>query len=350
MLTASSSYAQPADTATTDLTFCAKAGVEALQKWYAPETGLWQTTNWWNAANAITALVRYSTLNHSSALKSVIENTFDRNSAHKFLNKFYDDEGWWALAWLDAYEWTHDARYLEVAEQIFADMAAGWDETCGGGIWWNKDKRYKNAIANELFLSVAARLAGLAREPERRASYLEWAGREWKWFAASGMINAQNLVNDGLDAACRNNGRTTWSYNQGVVLGGLVSLSTQTADSSLRDRAQSIALAAILHLTDENGILHDRCEPNCGNDAVQFKGIFSRNLAVLYSAIPSPKVRVFLDANAQSICHVQTAEHQFGVVWSRAASIANAATQVSALDAIFAAIQVASTPRPVRIF
>jgi predicted alpha-1,6-mannanase (GH76 family) len=32
------------------------------------------------------------------------------------------------------------------------------------------------------------------------------------------------LVNDGLTPACAHNGSTTWSYNQGVVLGGLAAI------------------------------------------------------------------------------------------------------------------------------
>ena len=75
------------------------------------------------------------------------------------------------------------------------------------------------------------------------------------------MINPRNLVNDGLDSACRNNHRTTWTYNQGVILGGLSMLAKQTGDAKFLERAQSIALAAISRLTDQHGILHDPCEP-----------------------------------------------------------------------------------------
>ena len=70
------------------------------------------------------------------------------------------------------------------------------DGTCGGGIWWSKDRKYKNAIANELFLSVAAKLA-LHTFGKQRKLYLTWADREWRWFLYSGMMNAGNLVNDG---------------------------------------------------------------------------------------------------------------------------------------------------------
>jgi predicted alpha-1,6-mannanase (GH76 family) len=314
------------------------AGLKVLQTWYVEETGLWKTTGWWNGANALTMLVDYSKLSDTPDFRSTIANTFERNSQKHFLNEYYDDEGWWALAWAGAYELTHEARYLEMSEQIFADMSGGWDDTCGGGIWWKKPKQYKNAIANELFLSVAAKLASLTTDADKRTKYSEWAQREWKWFAASGMINSDNLVNDGLDAACHNNHRTTWTYNQGVIIGGLTTLAKQSGDAKPLDIAQSIALAATARLTDLDGILHDSCEPaRCGNDAPQFKGIFVRNLAALESAAPVPGFRSFLRRNAESIWKNRDADGRFGVVWSGPSDVKTAAAQTSALDALIAA-------------
>jgi predicted alpha-1,6-mannanase (GH76 family) len=91
------------------------------------------------------------------------------------------------------------------------------------------------------------------------------------------MINKEHLVNDGLDfGTCKNDQGTIWSYNQGVILGGLVALNHAAPDPILPATAQSIASAAIARLTDATGILHDSCEPNGGVDCVQFKGIFVR--------------------------------------------------------------------------
>ena len=313
------------------------AGMKALQTWYVEDTGLWKTTGWWNAANAVTVLVDYSKVSGSADYRPAIANTFERNSAKSFLNEYYDDEGWWALAWTGAYEVTHDARYLDMAQRIFADMTTGWDKACGGGIWWKKSKQYKNAIANELFLSVAATLGNLTQDPQARAAYLDWAQREWKWFAASGMINADSLVNDGLDAECHNNHRTTWTYNQGVILGGLSALAKLSGDAKPLDAAQSIASAAVSRLTDQAGVLHDTCEPDrCGNDAPQFKGIFARNLAQLTSPVRSARFQAFLRTNAEAIWKNRDAENRFGLVWSGPSAI-TAATQVSALDALLAA-------------
>lgn len=122
-------------------------------------------------------------------------------------------------------------------------------------------------------MSVAASLANRAAEKD---SYLSIAKDEWDWFKGSGMINDQNLINDGLDinsdGSCTNNGDICWSYNQGVILGGLVELSRATGDLQYLSVATTIAEAAIDALS-EDGILHESCEPNdCGGDGPQFKG------------------------------------------------------------------------------
>jgi predicted alpha-1,6-mannanase (GH76 family) len=324
----------------------AARGIQTLQGWYNQSTGLYTTTAWWNSANATTVLVDYARVSKSTQYNPVFANTFTaaQKTSLNFLNNYYDDEGWWALAWIDAYDLTGNQQYLSMAETIFADMAGGWDNTCGGGIWWSKDRGYKNAIANELFLSVAAHLAN--RDTANSASYLSWANKEWTWFAQTGMINSKNLINDGLGSSrgqtsansCGNNGQATWSYNQGVVLGGLVELSKANPDPSLPQAAQKIATAAITSLVDANGILHDPCEPNCGADGVQFKGIFVRNLIALNSSYPQAAYKSFVNSNANAIwTKSQGTNFQFGQVWSGPFDAGNAASQSSALDAIVGA-------------
>ena len=324
-------------------------GIQVLQSWYSQSSGLYQTTGWWNSANAITVLVNYARLANSHQFDSVFANTFtaaQTGGGHAgFLNQYYDDEGWWALAWVDASDLTGRADYLQMAESIFADMTTGWDNICSGGIWWSKAKSYKNAIANELFLSVAAHLAN--RDAANRALYLDWANREWTWFKGSGMINHSNLINDGLSinsasGTCTNNGATTWTYNQGVVLGGLAELIKLNSDPSLPQMADQIATSATTLLVDSNGILHDRCEPNCGGDGVQFKGIFVRNLLDWYSVSSKPAYKTFISTNANAIwTQDQGNNFEFGQVWSGSPASSNAATQSSALDALVSAAALA---------
>ncbi len=316
-------------------------GIDALQSWYIPSTGLYQTTGYWNAGNAITVLANYSRLDGTDAFYPIFANTLQQTpkSYPGFLDGYYDDEGWWALAWIDVYDLTKKPEYLTTAQSIFTDMTTAWDNTCGGGIWWNSDRKYKNAIANELFLSVASGLSARATNATDKASYLSWAQREWTWFQGSGMINGQNLINDGLDTpTCKNNGQTVWSYNQGVILGGLNQLSKITSDTTLVPTAQTIANAAITHLSDANGVLHDVCEPNCGSDGPQFKGVFLRNLMALQYTVHDPAYKTFADTNAQSIwTHDQGPNYQFGQVWTGPFDAGNGASQGSALDALLAA-------------
>ncbi len=317
----------------------AKSGIATLQGWYRQDTGLYRTVGWWNSANAVTVLANYSRLSGTREYLPIFRNTLEQGpkTTAGFLNRYYDDEGWWALAWIDVYDLTRDKRYLKQAGSIFTDMDGGWDSACGGGIWWSKDRQYKNAIANELFLSVAAELAARSKGAQK-AAYLDWAQREWSWFEGSGMINADGLVNDGLTPACKNNGKTTWSYNQGVVLSGLAALNKVAPAPALLPAADRIADAALSRLTDANGVLHDPCEPHCGGDGVQFKGIFARNLMALGAVNPDVRYTRFAKANADSIVSAdQGPNAQFGEVWSGPFSTANAGSQSSALDALVAA-------------
>nr|WP_225955516.1 glycoside hydrolase family 76 protein [Kibdelosporangium phytohabitans] len=310
-----------------------------MARWYNPRTGVYDTTNWWNAANALNAEIDLSRLHRTRTGPEHAATTYAKFGPGGFHNHYYDDEGWWALTWINAYDLTRDQRYLGVAKSLFADMAAGWDTVCGGGIWWNKEKTYKNAIPNELFISIAARLTQRTRGTEAR-HYRQWAERGWAWFAASGMINSSNLVNDGLDANCANNGRPTWTYNQGVVLGALTDLADITHDRRHLDTAHRIATAATRTVIYPNGILREPCEwdNGCGADGPQFKGIFMRNLSYLHHESPRWHYADFIRLNAKSIWHNnRDAADQLGLKWTGPLDAADAARQSSAQDALNAA-------------
>ena len=259
----------------------------------------------------------------------------------------------------DSYDLTGNVQYLNTAVSIFNDMYSAYGTTPCGGIWWDKAHTYVNAIANELFLSVASHLAN--RVSGKKSYYVSIAKAQWAWFQHSGLINSEHLINDGLTTStCKNNGETTWSCessyvypiyalkltlhtdNQGVILGGLVELNKASPNSSYISTAQAIADAAISHLTDSNGILHDSCEPNCGSDGSQFKGVFARNLQILQKAAGKSGYATFLQTNADAIWQDDNQNGKLSVVWSGPyVSPANASTQSSAMDAIVGALAVA---------
>jgi predicted alpha-1,6-mannanase (GH76 family) len=366
----------------------ARRAIEVLQNtWYNSSTGLWESTGWWNSANCLTVLVDSGIIDviNGQYVADIVNNTFyqaqqvdaqvvkttqtnglvqsnyskllggsgqarspgerDRTrmrGAPNFRNNYYDDEGWWLWAFLRAFDLTSDTKYLTMAEDIFADMLAGTDDFCGGGIWWSKDRTYKNAIANELFLLAAVGLANRVGSGFGKHTYLRIALQQWEWFKHSGLINSAGTINDGLTSDCRNNRRPVYTYNQGVILLGLVELARATDDTSHLDQAAGIAHAAIRDLTDAHGILHEPCEPNCGADGSQFKGIFLRGLSALQGVAPRAEIADFIAANAKSVLGADTDSlGRFGLVWSGPAVTGgepNASTHSSALEALLAAV------------
>jgi predicted alpha-1,6-mannanase (GH76 family) len=323
----------------------AAEAMAALQRWYNPRTGLWKTAGWWNGANALTAVIQHSQRTGERRYRYVIETT--HRQAHRvhpgFSNQYYDDDGWWALAWIAAFDLTGEAKYLDLACALFAGMAAGWDDVCGGGVWWTRKKTYKNAIPNELFLLIAGRLHQRTAGPGSRGSgYLDWALREWQWFRASGLIGPAGLVNDGLTAGCANNGGTTWTYNQGVVIGGLAVLYEVTGDGGYLGQAEAIAAAALRGLTVPPGVLTEPDEQRTAagdRDRPQFKGIFVRNLYELYLRSPHAEYRDFILANATSLWRrSRNRRNQVGLAWAGPFDRADAVRQGSALDVLNAAV------------
>jgi len=325
----------------------AAAGIAALQRWYLPWTGRWRTTGWWNAPNALTAVIDYTQRTGDQTYAHVSRRTFRaaRCRHRHFLVSFFDDNGWWALAWIKAYDVAKQDRYLDAARRIFDNLVSGWDDTCGGGLWWNEDRKYKNAITNELFLTVAIKLH--QRSPGHGSDYLDWALREWDWFRTSGMIGPSSLVNDGLTADCKNNGRPAYTYNQGVILGGLAGLYEVTGDQAYLRQGESIADAALLQLTSPQtanppGILIEPGEADMIGrraDGSQFKGIFVRYLYDFYLHSRRPAYRDFILRNAESIWdNSRNAMNQFGLRWIGPYDVADASRQSSALEALNAAV------------
>lgn len=325
----------------------AAAAAGVLQSYYVPSLGLYVDSmeRWWQSATALESVIDYMTLTGSTAYYDTIETTFvnAQKQAPGFVNPYYDDEGWWAVTWIKAYDFTGDEKYLRMAQSIFDDMTLGWEtETCGGGIWWKKPAEYKAAIQNELFLVVAARL----HQRSGGGGYLEWAEKEWEWFDGSGMINASSLVNNGLDESCENDGGVIWTYTQGVILGGLLELSRITGDEGLLDRAKAIADAAVATLRYPNGVLQEPCEEGgtCDGDQESFKGIFVRYLAYLCARLPAEDQRrdeygKFLTSNADSVwANNRSASNHFGLKWVGPFDKATVPRQMAALDVFNAAV------------
>ena len=252
---------------------------------------------------------------------------------HHFADHYYDDDGWWVLTWVRAYELTGDRAYLRQAKAIFAAMTKGWTQACGGGVQWGTHRPYKNAITNEEFLQDAVLLHDVTPGD---TGYAAWALREWKWFSGSGLLTRSHLVVDGL-RRCRPRLRSqTWTYNQGMLIGALVQLAGMTGHKKLLATAGKVAHAVMdsARLSPQ-GILREPCRPlACGRDRPMFKGIFMENLELLYDRVGGAAYQAYMRRNAVAVWADDRRGDMFGVSWAGPFAAPGLTAQASALDVL----------------
>lgn len=197
-----------------------------------------------------------------------------------------------------------------------------------------------------MYIALGAALSnrvGLDLKP----TFVAGAKKGWDWLSKSGVIDSNHLIRDGLDENCQVSG-DYYTYNQGVILGGLVELWKATGELAWIDTAEDIARAVTnpgSRMQDKDGILADGCDQNKScegvNDGTQFKGIFARNLQQLHAIRPSDVYKTFLQRNAQSIWQknlkIENGGCFNGVLWGGPYVTASASSQSSALDCLIAA-------------
>ncbi|SCD36567.1 Glycosyl hydrolase family 76 [Streptomyces sp. SolWspMP-sol7th] len=297
---------------------------------------------WWTSATALTSVIDNIRVSGMPSYKYAISTTWEKQRGAEdgdFTNSYLDDTGWWGLAWVAAYDVTHEQRYLDTARKDADHMAAYWTGTCGGGVQWATDKPYKNAITNELYLHLNA---ALHNRVGGDTTYLKRAQDEWSWFKGSGLINSGHTINDGLKDSCANNGDTTWTYNQGVVLAGLAELHRATGDAGLLDSARTLADASTSSgYLNPGGTLHEPYEPDgtgCTSDGDSFKGAYARGLGILDKELPDHPYRAYLDRQADTAyAKDRNSFDQYGPHWAGPLTGTGNGCQHSALDLLNAA-------------
>jgi predicted alpha-1,6-mannanase (GH76 family) len=351
-----SAQAQPSGPRIDGATAVARARVAAdvAMSSYDPEKA-WFPSSWWNSAVALQTVGDYMQRTGDRRYLDQLDNTFEKDKGAfpagvlsgdpllgNFTSRAIDDSEWWGLTWLQAYDLTGNRKYLDMAVTIANYVHGYWDtSTCGGGVWWNAERTYKNAITNGLWIRLTAELHN------RMAGDKVWLARSreaWAWFQGSGMINAKGLVNDGLTDACTNNGQNVWSYNQGLAIGAGLELWRATRDPSI--------LATVRHLADAaigpdglvvDGILTESCDAldqTCDDNGKQFKGIFMRYWTDLADTTHDRRYAAFLDRQAERIWKDdRDAAGRLGTRWSGATSddhpnVFDWRTQTSAIGAL----------------
>jgi hypothetical protein len=149
---------------------------------------------------------------------------------------WFDDNGWWGVAFMGAYRASGSRRWLHDAERALHYIAAvGWDASGGGGVWWNTSHPYKAGEA----LASAALLATLIYQQTHSPFALAQAQRFLQWANGPGFSAAQGLyVKSNLDS-------TPIDYIEGPLIYAQALLCRLGGEATLCRRAEQLKQAAL---------------------------------------------------------------------------------------------------------
>jgi predicted alpha-1,6-mannanase (GH76 family) len=235
-----------------------------------------------------------------------------------FLNRYYDDMEWNALAMLRAYRLTGDEKFLEAVEIVWNDIQTGWNENAGGGLMWRKGEPYgKNACSNGPAAILAARLF---RE-NKNFEDLEWAKRIYQWKREMLFDKETGAIWDNVketDNGLNFNKDWIFTYNQGTFIAAAVELFDLTNDSTYLQDAIKATDYTLNQLSTADEILKSEGD----GDGGLFKGIFIRYFTQLiqHHALPREKKQEYVDFlfhNAQTLWNQGTDKERmlFGSYW-----------------------------------
>lgn len=282
------------------------------------------STDWgqyWPNAHALDVLIDAYVRNPSPAVKARMDelvNGVKAKNGNTWINYYYDDMEWMALACLRAYQATNDAQYKTITDLLWADIKAGWSNDLNGGLWWRKDYSSKNTPSNMPAAILAARLY----KAFNNADDLAWANKIYDWQKATLYEAATGWVYDNIDK--NGNKNTTWkfTYNQGTFIGAALELYKITNNLSYQsDAIKATEFAVSSGQLTANGILKDEG----GGDGGLFKGVFIRYFTrlIIDGNLPTDKKNnylQFLKKNAESLWSKGTNKSLilFGNAWDKA--------------------------------
>ncbi|MDH7461671.1 glycoside hydrolase family 76 protein [Chitinophagaceae bacterium 26-R-25] len=284
------------------------------------------TFNYWPQAHALDVMVDAYTRTNDSKYSEYFAKWYDgvkQKNGNTFLNNFYDDMEWNALAMFRAYNATNDTKFKDAVAQLWTDIKGGWNDVQGGGIAWKKDQTYyKNTPANAPACILAARLY----QKNSNADDLAWAKKIYSWLKANLRDPATGFVNDGINRN-QDGGVDNWAftYNQGTFIGAAIELYNITKDASYLNDAMRTADYALNNssLTTADRLLHDEGQ----GDGGLFKGIFVRYFSQLITNPDLPKdtrdrYMNYLKYNAETMWFAGTNKTIgiFGTYWKTAPS------------------------------
>lgn len=297
---------------------------------------------WWNA-HALDVLVdahiRTGDTKYTSRMTALVNGIKDSNGG-SYVNDYYDDMEWLALASLRAYQSTNDQTFLELTKLLWTDIKTGLNDNQGGGIAWRKTQLdYKNTPANAPAIILACRLYAI----EQNASDLQLAKDLYAWLKGTLIDPATGLAWDGINRTQDGQiDKWMFTYNQGVWIGAGLELYKVTNEQSYLNDAIKTAdqVSNDVQLLPA-GVMKDEGT----GDGGLFKGILVRYLTLLSKNINVAKTKrdkysgvINFNAKTLSDKGIKRPAMLIGTTWTQApGSSTDLSAQLSGLMLIEAA-------------
>lgn len=128
--------------------------------------------------------------------------------------RFYDDNQWIGLAYIDAYRRTKTRQYLDESVEIYRFMMTGFDTMSGGGLYWKEtEKNSKNTCSNGPGILLALRLYQVTNQQ----AYLDTAMQLYEWINRT-LRSPEGLYYDALYLPKHRVDSTFYTYNSGTMI------------------------------------------------------------------------------------------------------------------------------------
>lgn len=171
-------------------------------------------------------------------------------------DKYYDDNAWLAISYLEAYETDRDPRYLARADETMKFVLSGWDDALGGGIWWHEKHKdgTKNVCSNGPSAVGCLRLAKFRKD--EATSLVDRARKIVAWTVAA-LQASDGLFDDRKVVATGEVKRGKLTYNSALMLRAMLGLYRATGEKDYLEQARRIGKAADWFLDAKTGVYRD---------------------------------------------------------------------------------------------
>lgn len=246
--------------------------------------------------------------------------------------------------------------YVALAANTFEQMHSQWDNECGGGVYWMRDRNderpnrrlFKATISNVQGVVLGVRLFLVTNNQK----YLQNAIEMYKWLKESGLVTPSGAVYDGEYATqCWQIEKNEHSYNAGLFLSSAGWLYKATGDAKYLNDAKTV-LSHFQSVFTNQDIITDQCESSndCKENQPQFKGPAIRGLLHLFNNCNDSSIRgtiqKLITASAIAMNSTCNAEYSCSNFWlpGKSDHPLNVHNQINAVELLNAAITVIPLP------